>query len=89
MFILESMVEKIDQNKIELKMSDFWRPNGGYNDKLQVNMDEEMRFSGYELTPDQAKKPDRYDDRIIMWENTDASTPEKIRLMIFCPSRKE
>jgi hypothetical protein len=88
MFILESIVEKIDQNKIELKMSDFWRPNGGYNDKLQVNMDEEMRFSGDELIPDDAKKPDRYDDRIIMWENTDASAPEKIRLMIFCTSRK-
>lgn len=85
---LDESMKKIGESTYVLDITDFWRIKRGYVEKMEILLDEGMRFSGYELTPDHAKKPDRYDDRTVVWENTDASAPEKIRLMIFRSSRK-
>jgi hypothetical protein len=46
-----------------------------------------MKFSGYELTPEEVKAPDLYNEQKIEWENKDATAPEKIRLIFACLNR--
>lgn len=46
-----------------------------------------MKFSDYQLTPEEAKRPDLYLEQKIDWENKDATAPEKIRLIFACLNR--
>lgn len=78
---LDTVVQKINENTYALQITDFWRIKGGYLEKLQVHLNEGMSFSDYELIPKNAKKPDRYDEHEIVWENQDTNVPEKIRLI--------
>ena len=78
---LDKNVQRIDNNTFVLEVTDFWRIRQGYLDKLKIILEEDMRFMDYELIPKEAKNPDFFNEQRIMWENGDASVPEKIRLI--------
>ncbi|HDQ00454.1 MAG TPA: hypothetical protein ENN22_14910 [bacterium] len=79
---LDTVVQKIDENTYAFEITDFWCVKGGYLEKLQVNLNEGIRFSDYEFIPMHAKNPDRYDEHEIIWENRDSNAPKIVRLII-------
>jgi len=78
---LDEVIQRINENAYAFEITDFWRIKGGYLEKLQVNLNEGMNFSDYELIPTDAKKPDRYDEHEIVWENRNSNSPERVRLI--------
>ena len=80
---LTGMARKNNDGTVAVEIKDFWRiDGGGYIDKLEVILGDDIRLSDHELFPENAKKPDRFDERGLVWENDDSSVPEKIRLKI-------
>ena len=79
---LDKKVDMANKNTLALELTDFWRARGGFLDKISINLEEGVKFSGYELIPKDSRNPDVYDEQKIIWENMDSSGPEKIRLII-------
>ena len=77
---LDTIVQAIAKNTYALEIIDFWRVKGGYLERVEVFLHEGMRFANYALTPDDAKKPDLYNESQIVWENESSYAPEKVRL---------
>lgn len=82
---LKNKIDRIDKNTLSFEITDFWRSKGGgYIDRLSIVLEEGMKFSSYELSPNNAKKPNLYNPQELRWENSyyDAMPPERIRVSI-------
>lgn len=84
---LDTIIQTINENSYALEITDFWRIKGGYLEKLSISLEDGMKLSSYELTPEETKEPDHYYEQEIVWENKDVTASEKIRLIFACLNR--
>jgi hypothetical protein len=79
---LNGRMDETEETMYTLQINSWWRFEKCYIYQLELILEEGLRFSDYELIPENARGPAVYQEQCIVWENVGDNAPEKVRLEI-------
>ena len=79
---LNGRMDEAEENMYTMEINSWWRFEKCYICKLEIILEDGLRFLDYELIPENARDPAVYNEKCIVWENISDNAPERVRLGI-------